>query len=83
MVLASDSCYRMIYHLTGRVISTFFIHVPVAYERRTTLNAQTDIPLLIRQLRERTGLCQEKFAAKFGVTLPTINRWENGSRGAS
>jgi len=42
------------------------------------LNAQTDIPLLIRELRERTGLTQEKFAAKLGVTFPTINRWENG-----
>ena len=25
-----------------------------------------------------TGLTQEKFAAKLGVTYPTINRWENG-----
>ena len=23
------------------------------------------------------GLTQEKFAARLGVTLPTINRWEN------
>jgi len=42
------------------------------------LNAQTDIPMLVRELRERTGLTQEKFAAKLGVTFPTINRWENG-----
>jgi putative transcriptional regulator len=42
------------------------------------LNAQTDVALLIRQIRERTGLTQEKFAAKLGVTFPTINRWENG-----
>jgi putative transcriptional regulator len=33
---------------------------------------------LIRELRQRTGLTQEKFAAKLGVTFPTINRWENG-----
>jgi putative transcriptional regulator len=33
---------------------------------------------LVRDLRERTGLTQEKFAAKLGVTYPTINRWENG-----
>jgi len=33
---------------------------------------------LIRELRDRTGLTQEKFAAKLGVTFPTINRWENG-----
>jgi transcriptional regulator with XRE-family HTH domain len=43
-----------------------------------TLNAQADIPRLVRELRERTGLTQEKFAAKLGVTFPTINRWENG-----
>ena len=42
------------------------------------MNAQTNIPRLIRELRERTGLTQEKFAAKLGVTFPTINRWENG-----
>ena len=42
------------------------------------MNAQVDIPRLVRELRERTGLTQEKFAAKLGVTFPTINRWENG-----
>jgi putative transcriptional regulator len=45
---------------------------------RTALNAQADILRLVRELRERTGLTQEKFAAKLGVTFPTINRWENG-----
>lgn len=42
------------------------------------MKAQTDIPRFVRNLRERTGLTQEKFAAKLGVTFPTINRWENG-----
>ncbi|MBL7181212.1 MAG: helix-turn-helix transcriptional regulator [Pseudomonadota bacterium] len=42
------------------------------------MNRQADIPRLIRELRKRTGLTQEKFAAKLGVTFPTINRWENG-----
>ncbi|MEA2060417.1 MAG: helix-turn-helix transcriptional regulator [Thermodesulfobacteriota bacterium] len=37
----------------------------------------TDIPRLIRDLRLRMGLTQEKFAARLGVTFPTINRWEN------
>jgi transcriptional regulator with XRE-family HTH domain len=40
--------------------------------------APTDFPGLIRELRARTGLTQEQFAAKLGVTFPTINRWENG-----
>ncbi len=42
------------------------------------MKVQADIPRLVRDLRERTGLTQEKFAAKLGVTFPTINRWENG-----
>ena len=33
---------------------------------------------LVRDLRRRLGLTQEKFAARLGVTFPTINRWENG-----
>ena len=40
--------------------------------------AQVDLSHLVRELRGRTGLTQEKFAAKLGVTYPTINRWENG-----
>ena len=42
------------------------------------MNAQADMPRLVRELRDRMGLTQEKFAAKLGVTFPTINRWENG-----
>ncbi|MBM3330019.1 MAG: helix-turn-helix transcriptional regulator [Calditrichaeota bacterium] len=37
-----------------------------------------DYPRLIRTVRQRTGLSQERFAAKIGVTFPSINRWENG-----
>lgn len=33
---------------------------------------------LIRELRNRLGLTQEKMASRLGVTFPTINRWENG-----
>lgn len=42
------------------------------------MNARVDIPRFIREIRKRTSLTQEKFAAKLGVTFPTINRWENG-----
>ncbi|MCG2795244.1 MAG: helix-turn-helix domain-containing protein [Actinomycetia bacterium] len=38
----------------------------------------SDSGTLVRALRSRLGLTQEKFAAKLGVALPTINRWENG-----
>ena len=42
------------------------------------MNVQADIPRLVRELRDRNGLTQEKFAAKLGVTFPTVNRRENG-----
>ena len=41
------------------------------------MSARADLPRLVREPREQTGLTQEKFAAKLGVTFPTINRWEN------
>ncbi len=41
------------------------------------MDKQHSMARLVRQLRELTGLTQEKFAAKLGVTFPTINRWEN------
>ena len=37
-----------------------------------------DLAVLIREIRSRLGITQEELAAKLGVTLPTINRWENG-----
>jgi putative transcriptional regulator len=33
---------------------------------------------LVKELRYRLGMTQEQFAAQLGVTLNTINRWENG-----
>ncbi len=41
------------------------------------MGEQHSMAKLVRELRELTGLTQEKFAAKLGVTFPTINRWEN------
>ena len=38
----------------------------------------TDLATAIRTVRTHLGLTQEKFAARLGVTLPTISRWENG-----
>jgi putative transcriptional regulator len=46
-------------------------------EGRTVVTSDTDMGQLVRELRERLGLTQEKFAARVGVTFPTINRWEN------
>ena len=45
--------------------------------RRNPLDEQHSMARLVRELRELTGLTQEKFAARLGVTFPTINRWEN------
>ncbi len=40
--------------------------------------SSTNISQLVHEIRGRTGLTQEQFAARLGVTFPTINRWENG-----
>lgn len=42
------------------------------------MRSQVDMAQMVRELRGRLGLTQEKFAAKVGVAFPTINRWENG-----
>ena len=36
-----------------------------------------DMNALILPLRSLYGLTQEQFAAKLGVTVVTVNRWEN------
>ena len=41
------------------------------------MDEQYTMANLVRELRALTGLTQEKFAARLGVTFPTINRWEN------
>ncbi len=33
---------------------------------------------LIRQLRVKLGMTQEEFAHALGITVSTVNRWENG-----
>ena len=42
------------------------------------LSDEVDLSILVRSLRERMGLTQEKFAAKLRVTFASVNRWENG-----
>ncbi|MCF2149676.1 helix-turn-helix domain-containing protein [Desmonostoc muscorum LEGE 12446] len=48
------------------------------HSRSLLVAKQPNIGKLIRALRQELNLSQEKFAAEFGVTFPTINRWENG-----
>ncbi|MDY7023512.1 MAG: helix-turn-helix transcriptional regulator [Cyanobacteriota bacterium] len=38
----------------------------------------SEIPVLVRTLRHRLGLSQEKFGQKLGVVFQTVNNWENG-----
>lgn len=39
--------------------------------------SEKEIPKNIRKIRLELGLTQEQFAAKLGVSFPTVNRWEN------
>lgn len=39
-----------------------------------------DVSKLIKMLRNKLELTQEKFAQKVGVTYPTVNSWERGVR---
>jgi putative transcriptional regulator len=41
------------------------------------VNDSLEIADLILELRSRLKLTQEQFAARLGVTFPTVNRWEN------
>jgi putative transcriptional regulator len=47
-------------------------------DARCLVSEEPTTALLVRELRHRLGLTQEKMAARLGVTFPTINRWENG-----
>lgn len=42
------------------------------------MTRSSDIAALIREMRGRLGITQEELALQLGVTLPSINRWENG-----
>lgn len=42
------------------------------------MSTKKQMSLLVRKLRRKLGLTQEKFAAKLGVSFATLNRWENG-----
>ena len=48
------------------------------HSRSLLVVKQPNIGKLVRALRQELNLSQEKFAAEFGVTFATINRWENG-----
>ena len=37
-----------------------------------------DISQYIREIRQQLGMTQEEFAHALGITVGTVNRWENG-----
>ena len=39
---------------------------------------QKRIGNLIKELRKKNNLTQEKFAEKYGVTYQAVSKWENG-----
>lgn len=41
---------------------------------------EVDVPSLVKLLRSELGLTQEQFAKEVGVTVSTVNQWENGRR---
>lgn len=41
-------------------------------------SSSSDIPLSLKQLRERAGLSQDELARSIGVTSKTVSNWERG-----
>jgi DNA-binding transcriptional regulator YiaG len=42
------------------------------------MSPDPDLGRIIKALRHRQGLTQERFAVQLDVTFATVNRWENG-----
>ena len=38
------------------------------------------VPVNVAELRQRMGLTQEQFAARFGFSVATLRHWERGDR---
>ena len=54
------------------------LHAPLPPVERMKVVNDKDIGRLVRSLRERLELSQERLAARLGVTFSSVNRWENG-----
>lgn len=40
----------------------------------------SDVPALVKKIRQATGWTQEKLAQEIGVSFSTVNGWERGRR---
>ena len=54
----------------------------IAHQKGRTKGVKTYTPsdIDVQALRQRIGLTQEQFAAKFGISLGTLRHWERGDR---
>ena len=54
----------------------------IAHQKGKTKGVKTYTPseVDVQALRQRIGMTQEEFAAKFGISLGTLRHWERGDR---
>lgn len=54
----------------------------VAHQKGKARGVKTYTPseVDVQALRQRIGMTQEEFAAKFGISLGTLRHWERGDR---
>lgn len=77
--MSIPSHYLLIFHekrLKWTKSITSYITI-VIHKENDLLPKEKDYGQLLRILRKRLGLTQEKLAAKLDVTFASVNRWEN------
>ena len=54
----------------------------IAFAQGKAIRARVHVPesVDVKAIREKTGLTQVEFAAKFGFSLGTLRHWERGDR---
>lgn len=54
----------------------------IAHQRGKQTGVKLHIPpaVDVKEVRRRTGLTQEQFAAKFAISVGTLRHWERGDR---
>ena len=67
------SARQALAYARGEEVEGFVVHTPEAIER---FAAQASEDIDVRALRERLGLTQADFAARFGFGLDTVRNWE-------
>jgi putative transcriptional regulator len=62
----SKGLRQAIAHQRGKRVRGMKLHLPEKVD--------------VKEVRRRTGLTQEQFAAKFAISLGTLRHWERGDR---